>query len=86
MSLTGSYTEEESANIHKYTSFIKDDKSRRGLFLGGWGRGGGGGYLADKSNDRVGHLNTILARGWEFERSNFKSLNARGLPLGEGGC
>ena len=40
----------------------------------------------DKSEGRVGHLNTILARGGEnLNDPIFKSSNARGLPGGGGG-
>ena len=43
--------------------------------------------FTDKSDDRVGHLNTILARGGgNFNKPIFKSSNARGLPgFGGGG-
>ena len=48
-----------------YTSFIKDDRSRRR-------------HLTDKLDDWVGHLNTILARrGGNLNDPIFKSLNAR---------
>ena len=41
--------------------------------------------MIEKSDDRVGHLNTILARGGgNLNDPIFKSLNARGLA-GEGG-
>ena len=41
--------------------------------------------MTDKSDDRVWHLNTILARGGgNLNDPIFKSLNARALP-GEGG-
>ena len=41
--------------------------------------------FTDKSDDRVGHLNTILARGGgNLNNQIFKSSNVRGLP-GEGG-
>ena len=41
--------------------------------------------MADQSNDRVGHFNTILARGGgNLNNPIFKSSNARAL-LG-GGC
>ena len=44
------------------------------------------GRLTDKSYDRVGHLNTILARrGGNFNDPIFKSSNAGDLPGGEGG-
>ena len=44
------------------------------------------GYLTDKSDDRVGHLNTILgAGGGSLNDPISKSSNARGLP-GGGGC
>ena len=46
----------------------------------------GGADFTDKSDDRVGHLNTILARGGgKLNNPIFKSSNARGLPWG-GGC
>ena len=42
------------------------------------------GHLTDKSNDRVGHLNTILARGGgNLNNPIFKSSNAWGLPRGD---
>ena len=42
--------------------------------------------MTDKSDDKVGHLNTILARGGgNLNDSIFKSSNARGLPGGGGG-
>ena len=45
-----------------YTSFIKDDTSRRL-------------HLTDKFDDWVGHLNTTFAqRGREFERSNLQKF------------
>ena len=41
--------------------------------------------MTDKSDDRVGHLNTILARGGaNLNDPIFKSSNARALP-GKGG-
>ena len=41
----------------------------------------GGADFTDKSNDRVGHLNTILARGaGNWNNTIFKSSNARGFP------
>ena len=41
--------------------------------------------MADKSNDKVGHLNNILAQGGgNLNDPIFKSSNAWGLP-GEGG-
>ena len=41
--------------------------------------------MTDKSDDRVGHLNTILARGGEnLNDPIFKSSNARALPGGGG--
>ena len=44
------------------------------------------GRLTDKSDDRVGHLNTILARGGgNFNDPIFKSSNARDFPGGESG-
>ena len=39
-----------------YTSFITDDRNRRRLFFRR-------SICQTKSDDRVGHLNTILARG-----------------------
>ena len=43
------------------------------------------GHLKDKSDDKVGHLNTILARGGgNWNDPILKSSNAWGLP-GEGG-
>ena len=45
-----------------------------------------GGYLTDKSDDKVRHLNTILARGGgNLNDPIFKSSNARVLPGGGGG-
>ena len=42
--------------------------------------------MTDKSDDKVGHLNTILARGGgNLNDPIFKSSNARGLPGGGGG-
>ena len=42
--------------------------------------------MTDKSGDKVGHLNTILARGGvNLNDSIFKSSNARGLSGGGGG-
>ena len=42
--------------------------------------------MTDKSDDRVGHLNTILAGGGgNLNDPIFKSSNARGLPGGGGG-
>ena len=42
--------------------------------------------MTDKSDDKVGHLNTILARGGgSLNDPIFKSSNARGLPGGGGG-
>ena len=39
-----------------------------------------------ENDDKVGHLNTILARGGgNLNDPTFKSSNARGLP-GRGGC
>ena len=39
--------------------------------------------MTDKSDDKVGHLNTILARGGgNLNDPIFKSSNARGLPGG----
>ena len=44
------------------------------------------GPLIDKSDDRVGHLNTVLARGGgNLNDPIFKSSNARCLPGGGGG-
>lgn len=43
-------------------------------------------HLTDKSYDRVGHLNTILAHGGRnLNDPIFISSNALGLPR-EGGC
>ena len=56
-----------------YTSFIKDDRSRRR-------------HLTEKLDDLVGHLNTTLARGGgNLNDPIFKSSNARALPKGFGG-
>ena len=42
--------------------------------------------MTDKSNDKVGHLNTSLAiGGGNLNNPIFKSSNARGLPRGGGG-
>ena len=42
--------------------------------------------MTDKSDDRVGHLNTILARGGgNLNDPIFKSSNARALGGGGGG-
>ena len=42
--------------------------------------------MTDKSDDRVGHLNTILARGGgNLNDPIFKSSKARALPGGGGG-
>ena len=42
--------------------------------------------MTDKSDDKVGHLNTILAiGGGNLNDPIFKSSNARGLPGGGGG-
>ena len=61
-----------------YTSFIEDVRSRRRLFFKK-------GHLTDKFDDRVGHLNTILARGGgNLKDPIFKSSNARLLPGGRG--
>ena len=39
--------------------------------------------MTDKSDDKVGHLNTIFARrGGNLNDPIFKSSNARGLPGG----
>ena len=39
--------------------------------------------MTDKSDDKVGHLNTTLARGGgNLNDPIFKSSNARGLPEG----
>ena len=52
--------------IHK---LYLDHRSRRRLFFMG---------MTDKSDDRVGHLNTILARGGRnLNDPIFKSSNAR---------
>ena len=41
--------------------------------------------MTDKSDNKVGHLNTILARGGgNLNDPIFKSSNARGLPGGGG--
>ena len=56
---------------------ITDDRNRRQLFFrrGVW---------QTKSDDRVGHLNIILARGGgNLNDRIFNSSNARGLPEGE---
>ena len=46
----------------------------------------GGAKITDKSDSRVGHLNTILARGGgNLKNPIFKSSNARALPGGGGG-
>ena len=61
-----------------YTSFITDDKRRPTTIVLREG-----GHLTDKSDDRVGHLNTILAReDGSLNDSIFKSLNACSLPGG----
>ena len=42
--------------------------------------------MTDKFDDKVGHLNTILAQGrGNLNDPIFKSSNARGLPGGGGG-
>ena len=42
--------------------------------------------MTDKSDDRVGHLNSILARGGgNLNDPIFKSSNSRALPGGGGG-
>ena len=57
--------------------FIKDGWSRRRLFFTEG--------MRDKSDDRVGHLNTILAReGGNLNDPICKSSNVRALP-GKGG-
>ena len=64
-----------------YTSFITDDRNRRRFFFRR-------SICQTKSDDRVGHLNTILARGGgNLNDPIFKSSNARGLfgRLGGGG-
>ena len=44
-------------------------------------------FVRQKSDDRVGHLNTMLARGGgNLNDPIFKSSNARGLPRKGGGC
>ena len=44
------------------------------------------GHLGDKSDDRVAHLNSILApRGWEFERSSLQKFKCPRFPRGMGG-
>ena len=58
---------------------VTHDKSRQRLFFRE-------GHLTDNSDDKVGHLNTILARGGRnMNDPIFKSSNARGLPGGGGG-
>ena len=43
--------------------------------------------MTDKSDDRVGHLNTILVRrGGNLNEPIFKSSNAWALLGGGGGC
>ena len=65
-----------AAKVHKLQ---KDHVNRRRLLFGR-------GLFSDKSDARVGHLNTILARGvGSLNDSTFKSSNARALPEGEGG-
>ena len=62
-----------------YTSFITDDRNRRRLFFRR-------SICQTKSDDWVGHLNTILTRGGgNLSDPIFKSSNARGLPGGGGG-
>ena len=57
--------------------FIKDGRSRRRLFFS---------RVTDKSDERVGHLNTILARGGgNLNDPIFKSSNARALTGWGGG-
>ena len=59
-----------------YTSFTTNDKNRRRLFLRR-------GIWQTKCDDRVGHLNTILARGGgNLNDPILKSSNDRGLPVG----
>lgn len=61
-----------------YTSFITDDRRRPTTIVLR-----DGGHLTDKSDDRVGHLNTILAReDGNLNDSISKSSNACGLPGG----
>ena len=45
------------------------------------------GHLTDKSNDRVGHLNTILAQegGGGVERSNLQKFKCPGFACKEEG-
>ena len=58
--------------------FIKYGRSRRGLFLS---QG-----MTEKSDDREGHLNTILTRrGGYLNDPIFKSSIAGALPGGAGG-
>ena len=59
-----------------YTNFVTDDRNRRRLFFRR-------SICKTKSDDRVGHLNTILTRGGgNLNDPMFKSSNARGLPGG----
>ena len=61
-----------------YTSFITDDRRRPTTIVLREG-----GHLTDKSDDRVGHLNTILAReDGNLNDSISKSSNACGLRGG----
>ena len=58
------------------SSFITDDRNRRRLFFRR-------SICQTKSDDRIGHLNTILARGGvHLNDPIFKRSNARGLPGG----
>ena len=60
-----------------YTSFITDDRSRPTTIVLREG------HSTDKSEDRVGHLNTILSReDGNLNDSVSKSSNACGLPGG----
>ena len=61
-----------------YTSVITDERNRRRLFFRR-------SISQTKSDVRVGHLNTILARGGgNLNDPIFKSSNSRGLPEGGG--
>ena len=41
--------------------------------------------MTDKSNDKVGHLNTFGLRGREFKRSNLQKFKCPGESPGVGG-
>ena len=59
--------------------FGRDKRDIAFVVFKSWGQ-------TDKSDDRVGHLNTILARrDGNLNDPIFKSSNARGLPGGGGG-